>query len=137
MTAKHLVCALLLLVPVACGDSGGDQDAGQFMTGDEGPRQRCSDMDEDGYDLYCGTMLDCDDEDPEVLDECFQCMTVKEDCPCEPGTRPIWCNPEDVQTVQNGVSGVIRCEEGTRYCRDGAWSKCEILLQYATFIPDA
>ena len=133
------VCCLLFLVWTGCGDSGGGGDDG-FEVGDAGPpRQRCVDADGDGYDLYCGAARDCDDEDPNVLDECFQCDpdVPKEGCPCTPGTKPIEnCNPEDIRTVQNGVSGVIRCEIGTRYCRDGAWSTCEILSQYATFIPD-
>lgn len=133
---KRLLCCLLLFGP-ACGDSGGGSDDG-FQIGDAGPpRQRCVDADGDGYDLYCGAALDCDDEDPNVLDECFRCKDEgTEGCACTPGEKPRYCNPEDVRTVQNGVTGIIRCDEGTRYCRDGVWSACEILLQYATFIPD-
>lgn len=134
--AKRPLCSLLFLLCAACGDSGGG-GSGDFETGDASlPRQRCVDADEDGYDLYCGASRDCDDEDPNVLDECYRCKTENEGCPCDPGTKPIYCDPDDVHTVQDGVSGIIRCSEGTRYCRDGAWSACEILLQYATFIPD-
>lgn len=134
--AKREIGVLLVLLGIACGDSGGD-DAGVYTPGDAGPRRACADEDGDGYDLYCGARLDCDDEDPNVGDECFYCLVpTNPGCPCEPGTKQEWCNPDDIRTVQDGVAGIIRCEEGWRYCRDGAWSECEIIARYAMFIPD-
>ena len=133
--AIRLSCSLLLLLGLACGDSGGGGDD-TYFTGDGGPRQACADKDGDGYDAYCGALLDCDDEDPDVKDECFICETERPGCSCTPGTKPIHCDPDDIRTVQDGRTGIIRCDEGNQYCRDGVWSECEILLQYATFIPD-
>lgn len=43
------------------------------------------------------------------------CPRPDEGCSCAPGTEPIACN----------VAGEGSCGEGTRYCRDGAWSACE------------
>jgi hypothetical protein len=48
----------------------------------------------------------------------------------------MWCDPPDMETVQNGIPGLVICNEGSRYCRDEAWSDCEILWDYATFVPN-
>ena len=79
--------------------------------------------------------IDCDDEVPEITDECRRCAQANEGCPCPSGTRPMQCDPDDIQTEMNGVKGVLVCTEGARYCRDGAWSACEIIWMYTTFVP--
>jgi hypothetical protein len=38
--------------------------------------------------------------------------------------------------MQNGQTGTLVCSEGARYCRDGAYSDCEVLTGYVTFIAD-
>jgi hypothetical protein len=104
---------------------------------------RCIDDDDDGWEVGCSrarAQRDCDDSDPTITDECRRCASPTkpgEGCPCEPGTEALSCDPKDVRTVQNGVEGVIICDEGIQWCRDGAWSDCEILSQYATFVPDS
>ena len=138
--ARALACGLLIAVLVGCGgdDSappGGDIDTGD-VDGGTGMR-RCDDEDGDGFQTGCSTSRrDCDDSDPMITDECRRCVTPNEGCPCEPGTESMRCDPEDVRMTREGVTGVVICDEGSRWCRDGAWSDCEILWQYATFVPD-
>ncbi|AKF09504.1 hypothetical protein [Sandaracinus amylolyticus] len=50
------------------------------------------------------------------------CVRPDEGCPCEPGTEPVECYPEPVV-----VDGERVClGAGERYCRDGAWTACEV-----------
>jgi len=135
------LCLLLVVPAMACG--GGDDGVGPgstvpASTPDGGGRgQRiCTDADGDGFGRYCDDGPDCDDTDPTITDECVRCREPNKGCPCEPGSAPMFCDPEDMKTVQNGVTGYIVCNQGTRYCRDGVFSDCEILFQYATFVPD-
>jgi hypothetical protein len=148
MRARALwVLALTMFVGVGsigCGGGDDDDSAGKggdkvSTKGDGGTAtgsRRCTDEDGDGFGRYCVAGADCDDSDPMVTDECRRCLTTSEGCPCEPGTKPMYCDPEDVRTTMDGKTGVLVCSEGTRYCRDEVWSGCEILFQYATFIPD-
>lgn len=134
------VCCFGLFASIGCaGDgSGGDGDDGLSTTdSDGGGRPVCVDRDEDGFGRYCG-QHDCDDADPDITDECIRCggSGPVEGCSCEPGTRSVSCNPDDFRTTMNGMSGIVVCEEGAHYCRDGAWTECEVLWQYATFVPD-
>ena len=141
MTALWWPLALLLaLSGLACGGgdsgpSGGTTVPASHPDGGAG-RRVCVDEDRDGFGRYCDEGPDCDDTDPMMTDECVRCREPNKGCPCEPGTMPMYCDPEDMKTVMNGVTGYIVCSQGTRYCRDGAFSDCEILFQYATFVPD-
>jgi hypothetical protein len=127
-----LLCGLML----GCGDDGGpDMDPPPVATRDGGSGSRvCMDEDGDGFGRYCDDGLDCDDEDPEITDECRRCAQPNKGCPCPLGTRHMTCDPDDVEAVQDGVKGVLVCTEGARYCRDGAWSDCEIIWMYTTFV---
>jgi hypothetical protein len=129
-----LGCAVVL----GCGggDDGMPEEEAPIATnGDSGTTRDCTDEDGDGFGKYCEEGSDCDDSDPEITDECRRCARPNKDCPCESGTKPVECDPKDVETVQNGVKGVLVCTEGARYCRDGAWSDCEIIWMYTTFVP--
>jgi hypothetical protein len=128
-----------MLVGLGCG---GDDDAGSkrppVMTGGDagfGSRE-CVDEDGDGFGRHCGAGDDCDDDDPEMTDECVRCASPNKGCECEKGTAPMSCVPPEMAATVNGVSGTWVCSEGTRYCRDLVWTDCEILWQYATFVPD-
>ncbi|MDH5670859.1 MAG: hypothetical protein OEZ06_01860 [Myxococcales bacterium] len=127
---------LAILAVVGCGGDekkepemfslGGDADASTTSDGDE-----CVDEDGDGYGLRCEAGKDCDDTDPDVLDECFRCFEPAEGCPCEPGTMPEFCTPEAVDVIENGVHvGRLVCEEGAFYCRDSQWSACEAVSSW-------
>lgn len=132
------VCCFGLFAAIGCsGDDGdgGDGNGVDTTISDGGGRPVCVDRDGDGYGRYCG-QNDCDDDDPDITDECTRCVMPAKDCPCEPGTRFVTCDPDDVRTTMNGVTGTVYCDDGARYCRDGAWTDCEILWQYATFVPD-
>ena len=131
MGARAL-CLMALLIGFGCG---GDDDDGSTKPPSGRPdagggSRTCMDNDDDGFGD------DCDDDDPEVTDECRRCKVPNKGCPCEAGTKPMWCDPKDMRTTQGGKTGVLVCSEGTRYCREEEWSDCEILFQYATFVAD-
>ena len=130
---------LLIAALLGCGgdDGGGPEEViTSDVDGGDGAR-RCVDDDDDGFVVSCSrSPRDCDDGDPMITDECRRCIQAAEGCPCEPGTEAMHCDPEDQRVTRDGVMGVVICDEGTRWCRDGAWTECEILWQYATFVPD-
>jgi hypothetical protein len=99
---------------VSSGDDGGSNTPA------------CIDHDGDGYGQYCALGPDCDDNDPTITDQCRRCAATGQDCPCKAGTMPVTCKPPTII----GDGGTFVCSEGTRYCRDGYWSACEILGQY-------
>ena len=131
----------LLVCLVACGgkpkhaDEGDDTNISLDTDAGSG-ESKCVDEDDDGFGHGCADGPDCNDKDPEITDECTRCRTPNKGCPCEPGTMPLSCDPADKRVTMNGVTGVLVCKEGTRYCRDGAYSDCEIIFQYAMFVPD-
>lgn len=124
----RLVLGLGLLTVFGCGgDDGGGRPPGvslEDMDAAAGARE-CIDEDGDGFGQFCDD-LDCDDEDPDVTDECYRCGSPAENCPCEPGTDAVFCDPPDIEVE----GGLLVCSEGTRYCRDSVWSECEIIGDY-------
>lgn len=123
--ARLAVCLSMLGVWGCAGDDAPptkkttkDRDAGDEFV--------CVDEDGDGWGLYCDLGVDCNDDDPDVTDECRRCAQPNENCACAPGTMPLMCTPPDIRVD----GGVLVCSEGTRYCRDGRWSECEIIGQY-------
>jgi hypothetical protein len=138
---------LATIALLACaGDDGGSGGDDGLMTDDTdaGTGARgCIDEDDDGFGRRCTPGLDCDDEDPSVTDECRRCVEPfdpkrsYENCPCDPGTEMLHCIPDTTMRVtRDGVMGTLVCSEGARYCRDGAWTDCEFLAQYTSFVPD-
>jgi hypothetical protein len=133
----------VLFLAVACpwtsgcngGDgAGSDADGGAFIVGErDGGPFRCVDEDGDGFDTgcYAGANRDCDDGDPEITDECFRCQKPDSGCPCDPGTKPRDCKPDDIQVV----GGYLSCPDGAMFCRDGKWSACEAIGEY-TFVKE-
>lgn len=53
------------------------------------------------------------------------CGAPAEGCACEPGTEPLDCYLDPIT-----LNDQITCRAGTRYCRDGAWTSCESLVDY-------
>lgn len=132
------LCLLGCLMLFACkaDDAGpGAVSAGTDVDGGRG-EDLCRDDDGDGFGSGCDRGQDCDDADPAMTNECRVCAQPNEGCKCTPGTKPMDCTPEKVRTVMGGVAGTLVCTEGYRYCRDGVYSKCEIIQMYARFIPD-
>jgi hypothetical protein len=138
-------CLVVLVVGLGCGGDDDSEGTTKPPSGrlDAGGARQCIDDDDDGYGDYCDDGNDCDDDDPEITDECRRCRVPGDDCPCEVGSKPLYCDPPDLATTQNGKTGVLVCSEGTRYCRpeqdeetEGRWSECEILFQYAEFVAD-
>ena len=120
---------MCLLGVFACGDDAAPPK--KVSHSDAGNEFACVDDDGDGFGEYCDKGVDCDDTDPNVTDECRRCKTPKLNCPCKAGTMPMKCDPPDMHVA----GGTLVCSEGTRYCRDGFYSDCEIIGQYV-FVPD-
>lgn len=123
--ARLVVCACMLSAG-GCGADDAPPTKRPPKDRDAGDEFVCVDKDGDGWGMYCDLGLDCDDDDPEITDECRRCKQPQENCPCTPGTMPVKCDPPDIQVE----GGVLVCSEGTRYCRDGRYSDCEIIGQY-------
>lgn len=125
------VLSLLLLSFAACG--GDDKPGPSVVTDDDedAGAEVCIDNDHDGYGRHCGRGSDCNDNDPNITDECRRCAQVNENCPCKPGSPQQRCDPPP----QKVDGGQLVCSEGTRYCREGYWSACEIIGDYV-FVAD-
>jgi hypothetical protein len=121
------------------GDDGGkNEDDSPDLTTDGGTGKReCIDEDGDGFGRFCSRGADCDDGDAEMTDECVRCAEPNKGCACEPGTKYMTCDPKDKRVTKDGVTGTLVCSDGARYCRQGFWSDCEILMEYASFVPDS
>ena len=136
-------CLLGLLWAIGCGGDDGGGASAPVPIGDGGTTGRgmhmCEDDDGDGFGPYCGVgmSMDCEPDNPDVTDECVRCVKPNLGCPCEDGTKPMTgCTPKDMRGTKDGMVGTFHCTEGTRYCRDGAWSDCEFIAQYTSFIAD-
>jgi len=129
VTFARLAACVCFLGIWACGDDEAPPTATRPR--DAGDEFECVDEDGDGFGVYCDRGADCDDDDPEVTDDCRRCMRPREGCKCTPGTEPLGCDPPDIETE----GGVLVCSEGTRYCRDAKWSACEVIGEY-TFVPN-
>lgn len=136
LTITGSLCALILAL--GCGGDDGVMGPSGPSTGgpgNDGGARRCIDEDDDGAGEYC-RVTDCDDDDPEITNECIFCREPNLGCDCDPGTPPEFCQPPDMQVD----GGILQCSEGTRYCREAndgemKWSDCEIIGEY-TFVPD-
>jgi hypothetical protein len=125
-----------VILIAACG---GDDDVSTYQetdaSGGGGRSNRCIDEDGDGYgEGHCPYGSDCDDDDPDVGDECIRCPLCDDcleegrddcdtcpGCPCEEGTPSVPCElPIDLLDQY-----VTECHEGVMNCREGEWSECE------------
>lgn len=131
------ILSLCLLVfgsvaSVACGGDDTPAPAAMPPDDEDAGGNECIDNDRDGYGRRCSKGSDCDDNDPNKTDECRRCALPNENCPCKPGTEQQRCDPPP----QKVDGGTLVCSEGTRYCREGYWSSCEVIIQYVRFVPD-
>jgi hypothetical protein len=123
---------VLLAAVLGCGgnaDEGDSRDDGHGPVlgdgdGDQGPV--CQDADGDGYGVDCAPGPDCDDADDTVFESCGSCTEVAEGCSCD-ASEPIDCKVP-TSTVRDGV---LFCKTGKRYCRDGLWTACIGIVQFA------
>lgn len=86
----------------------------------------CIDDDGDSFGEYCDAGGDCNDMDPDIHTGCRPCSLPAEGCPCEAGSPPVTCT-DNVQLEGH----TLLCDEGTRFCRDGAYTACLGLGQVA------
>ncbi len=93
----------------------------------------CVDRDGDGFGDGCTRGRDCDDAKAEITNQCLSCLEPDQGCACETGAEPVACflDPSDLP------DGRLMCHEGTRHCRDGAWSACESIHSYVMERPAA
>jgi hypothetical protein len=122
---------LLVFVLLGCGgDAGGDSPDGNdgpvLGDGDGDLDPLCQDGDGDGRGVDCASGPDCDDADDTVFESCGTCTDVREGCSCD-ATVAIDC-----KVPNNEVrDGVLFCKTGKRYCRDGLWTGCIGIIQFA------
>src|SRR4029079_7408380 len=86
----------------------------------------CVDGDHDGFGHDCPKGRDCDDRNAAITNQCRTCARPDVGCACAPEQEPISCFMHD-ETLPNGN---VMCHEGTRFCRQGAWSGCEDVHGY-------
>lgn len=134
MRVSGLGLVLSVLLVAACG--GDDTSPPTVSSGggeDGGTSNRCIDNDGDGAGRRCG-MADCDDDDPEITNECFLCTgsEPEEGCPCDEGTMPELCTPDNLNDTMMVNGQLLQCVEGARYCHQPAgvdpdtfvWGEC-------------
>jgi hypothetical protein len=134
----RVLCAVAMMLGFGCGGGhhapavtavSSNEDAGQGSGSTD-----CKDQDGDNYGVGLGCIgRDCDDTNPMITDQCIRCAMPAVNCPCDPGTKPTKCDPHYSMKV---MGGTFVCSEGSRYCRDGVYSDCEVLMQYVMFISD-
>jgi hypothetical protein len=132
MRAIGLGMFLSVLWLAACGGDDGGSPTVPVNPGDDGGMDNddCVDNDGDGAGRRCPGGFDCNDDDPDVTD-CTSCNQPEKDCPCEEGTDPMVCDPDNLgeEMVVNGQ--LLECTEGARYCQEAAgveetwvWTDC-------------
>jgi hypothetical protein len=117
-----------VFLALACGSDPGVTGDSSEGPGDEpsDASRSCVDADGDGFGVDCKAGPDCDDADETVFDDCSACSRPDEGCPCFADAKPVLCKLDSALVP----AGSILCEDGKRYCRDGAWTEC---MGVATF----
>ncbi|HEX2677866.1 MAG TPA: hypothetical protein VHM19_14535, partial [Polyangiales bacterium] len=123
--------ALGTVVIAGCIETGQKHDDG--VPASPPAAVSCTDHDHDGWGDGCANGHDCNDTDPTVHAGCLHCAVPAEGCACKTGDKPQQCAAPQTQTED----GQIMCNEGTRYCRNGAWSGCEDIYTYPKPDPDS
>ncbi len=62
-----------------------------------------------------------------MMDGGVECAHPEENCECDPGQPPIDCYLEAIEDE----NGLLTCNAGQRYCRQGLWSACESVRGFA------
>jgi hypothetical protein len=131
LTGLGLFFSVLLLVGCG-GDDGGTPPVSTEPMGDGGNDNRgCVDEDDDGAGRRC-PVFDCDDDDPEVTDDCMRCQEPAENCPCDEGAEAMLCTPKNINEQKEEHGQLLQCTEGQRYCREAVgvdeetfvWTDC-------------
>ncbi len=91
----------------------------------------CIDMDQDGYGFQCSRGPDCNDNDSSIHENCEPCALPEEGCGCDPEAPPVECK----LPLELSGMGSLLCKVGTQYCRDGAWSGCEGVVEFQAPAP--
>ncbi len=113
---QYLITATALISCTAACNTGGAPDP---MGPDASVAPPCTDVDGDGFGLGCGAGVDCDDTDPLSTNECRGCSAPDTGCACDDSVTELPCYLDPVD-----VDGSAMCLQGTRFCRDKAWTAC-------------
>jgi len=133
MRATGLSVFLSVFLLVGCGGDDGGSPPVSVDPGDDGGMDNddCVDADGDGAGRRCAGGFDCNDDDPEITDDCVRCLEPAKNCPCEEGTEAMLCTPDNLgeQVEMNGQ--LLQCTEGQRFCQEAAsvegtwvWTDC-------------
>src|SRR5262245_37645353 len=104
----RVLCVFGLVLGMGCGGSkkkGSTPAVSTSADAGEGSNRshECVDNDGDMFGDYCDAGDDCDDNDPTITDECTRCKQPAVDCPCDPGTKPMKCDPHYTKKVEGGT----------------------------------
>ncbi len=113
---QYLITATALISCTAACNTGGAPDP---LGPDASVAPPCTDVDGDGFGLGCGAGVDCDDTDPLSTNECRGCSAPDTGCACDDSVTELPCYLDPVD-----VDGSAMCLQGTRFCRDKAWTAC-------------
>ena len=112
---------LLPALSLGCSKTQGDplngEPAEDPLEAPGGPT--CIDKDGDGFGAGCGNGLDCNDEDPMVGPECYECVGNPTGCPCTIEGSTFACGE-----LSQDAAGQPVCLMGEKTCVQGKWSAC-------------
>lgn len=100
-------------------------------SGGASPAAVCVDLDGDGFGSGCAAGPDCDDANPAVTQQCFQCPTPKPGCACANEGEQVVCGAVDMTIGQQHT-----CGAGLSVCANGVWGEC-IINSTVTLIPSS
>jgi Mg-chelatase subunit ChlD len=118
-----LVAAICTVLLLGCEQNGRLPSVGTGVDGVVGgdAPTNCVDADLDGFSANCTGTRDCDDNDPEITDECYECATPSEGCACDNEGELAECGHV------SSISGdIVSCVVGHRICTGGQWGACDI-----------
>lgn len=140
MRASRMGWLLGVLLIAACGDDAAPPPVSTIDPMEDGGQvSGCIDNDGDGAGRRC-PIVDCDDNDPDITDECTRCNGPgpEKNCPCDEGSEPVLCHPSNKGERIMRDGRLLECVDGAFYCRqvpgveEFVWSDCEGVFRLVT-----
>lgn len=120
---------LAVLLPFGC--LANDPLDGRPTSGDPDEPGLCFDEDGDGFGKGCFKGADCDDSNPNSLDECYRCQSADLGCPCTTEGEYGACGKVEIKIGEQTV-----CGQGVAVCTNGTWGEC-IINNSVTLAPQS